>query len=267
MRFSFGANWLRFVDRSFSEERLGAAVRHIAGFAGTSAVSGRSVLDIGSGSGLASLAFIRMGAARVVGFDVDPLSVEAAWTLHRRAGAPAQWLILHGSVLDDAFMQTLGTFDLVYAWGCLHHTGDMWGALERAAARVSPGGVFYAALYDAGMYVDPPVSFWLDVKRRYGAAGLARRRWMEAWYVWRFVLNRRPWAVATLLNAGLRYRRERGMSFMTDVRDWLGGYPTEFATPREVSEFAARRLGLRHERTRTGAGNAEYLFHQPHTAG
>ncbi len=41
-------------------------------------VAGRRVLDVGCGSGILSFAALRLGAARVVGFDVDPGSVVTA---------------------------------------------------------------------------------------------------------------------------------------------------------------------------------------------
>ena len=47
---------------------------------------------------------------------------------------------LQGSILDKEFVDTLGTFDICYAWGVLHHTGALWDALNQVDSLVKPGG-------------------------------------------------------------------------------------------------------------------------------
>ena len=86
-------------------------------------------LDVGCGSGLLSLAARRLGA-EVHSFDSDPKSVACAMELKRRYMAEGPgWCIEEGSVLDNPYLRFLGRFDVVYAWGVLHHSGDMWRAL------------------------------------------------------------------------------------------------------------------------------------------
>jgi hypothetical protein len=53
---------------------------------------------------------------------------------------------------------------------------------------------------------------------------------------------------------------QRGMSFWTDVRDWLGGYPMEFAGFGETRDFCKREFDLDLVNSRTGEGCSEYLF-------
>ena len=103
-------------------------------------------MDIGSGSGLFSLAALRLGAT-VHSFDYDRQSVACAQELKRRyATGSGNWTIEQGSILDAAYLQNLGTYDVVYSWGVLHHTGQMWPAIEQAARRVKPQGLLAIAL-------------------------------------------------------------------------------------------------------------------------
>ena len=45
-------------------------------------------------------------------------------------------------------LKSLGQFDVVYSWGVLHHTGDMWRALENALIPLAPGASHYIAIYN-----------------------------------------------------------------------------------------------------------------------
>jgi SAM-dependent methyltransferase len=46
------------------------------------------------------------------------------------------------------YLKSLGTFDIVYSWGVLHHTGNMWQALQNVVPMVKPGGLLYIAIYN-----------------------------------------------------------------------------------------------------------------------
>jgi len=56
------------------------------------------------------------------------------------------------------------------------------------------------------------------------------------------------------------YKRLRGMSFYTDVRDWVGGCPTEFSSVAEVKRFVGVELQFDLVNIATGEANTEYLF-------
>ena len=55
------------------------------------------------------------------------------------------------------------------------------------------------------------------------------------------------------------YRQKRGMSLMTDIRDWLGGWPMEFVHDDEAVAFC-KKLGFRLENIKTGEACSEFLF-------
>src|SRR5882724_6872543 len=131
-RFEFGQNWKKYIERSFSQEKVEVSKRHILAFLMRSDLQGSTFLDIGCGSGLHSLGALQLGAAEVISFDYDKKSVEATSILYKYAGEPKNWKIMQGSVLDEQFMASLSKADIVYSWGVLHHTGDVWRAISNA---------------------------------------------------------------------------------------------------------------------------------------
>lgn len=241
-RFAFGANWSRFL-RVVNDVRIRRAEESLQEMLDMPSLAGMRFLDVGSGSGMFSLAARRLGAD-VVSFDFDALSVRCAEELRRRyAPGDTRWRIAQGSVLDDEFMTSLGDFDIVYSWGVLHHTGQMWDAIGRACGRVRRGGVLFIAIYnDQGR----KSVWWRRIKRTYTRLPRAAQ-WLyaaafgllfEAGAVGKALVGR-DWQL--LRNRWAQYEDVRGMSRWHDVVDWVGGYPFEVATPDAVLSFCESR--------------------------
>lgn len=259
-RFRFGENWARFLE-TLTDERIRRAEASLEARLETSSLRGWSFADVGSGSGLFSLAARRLGA-RVHSFDYDPHSVACTRELRRRYfdGDP-DWAVEEGSALDPDYLRSLGRFDVVYSWGVLHHTGDMWRALDNAASMVAPGGALVIAIYnDQGT----PSVRWKKVKRLYNRLPRGLRFLVLApsfvalhWHhVVKDFLLLRPFHTIR------HYGAERGMSFWCDLTDWVGGYPFEVATPKQIFDFfKARGFTLSDIETCRGTmGCNEFVF-------
>jgi 2-polyprenyl-6-hydroxyphenyl methylase/3-demethylubiquinone-9 3-methyltransferase len=260
-RFEFGKNWRRFL-KGLGAQRISEAERSLQAMLGVADLRGTSFLDMGSGSGLFSLAARRLGA-RVTSFDYDPQSVACTEALRQRFFAgDGDWTIAEGSVLDAAFLESLGAFDIVYSWGVLHHTGALWQALENAPIPLANGGRLLIAIYNHQRYWTR-VRTWL--KRAY-VASPAPLKWLLAGGQIGFQLAKGLVKdLALLRNPLARYRdynRSRGMSWWHDCLDWIGGYPFETATPEAIVDFFSRRGFVLERLVTCGKGHAcnQFVF-------
>jgi 2-polyprenyl-6-hydroxyphenyl methylase/3-demethylubiquinone-9 3-methyltransferase len=239
-RFPFGRNWTSFL-RVLDESRIQEAERSLSEMLGRDCIAGATFLDAGSGSGLFSLAAMRLGARRVHSFDFDPDSVKCTQEMRRKYFPAAEhWTVEQASVLDPAYLQRLGQWDIVYSWGVLHHTGDMWRALELVTGLVDRSGRLFIAIYNDQAWVS---DFWTSVKRVYNMGWLGRTAVLAAFLPY-FVGRGLLVDLIRRKNPLARYReyqRIRGMSALHDWKDWLGGYPFEVAKPEEVFSFFQAR--------------------------
>jgi 2-polyprenyl-6-hydroxyphenyl methylase/3-demethylubiquinone-9 3-methyltransferase len=251
-RFSFGENWAAFL-RVLDDDRIQSAQRALAAMLGTDDLSAKSFLDIGSGSGLSSLVARRMGA-RVTSFDYDPSSVGCTQELRRRYFPhDAAWRVEQGSALDPAYIESLGKFDIVYSWGVLHHTGQMWLGLELAAQAVAPQGQLFVAIYnDQGAWSGR----WARIKKFYCSGWLGRTLVSSTiipWWIFRQLVADLVWRRNPLRHYR-DYRKNRGMSVWHDWHDWLGGFPFEVAKPEALLDFYRAR-GFELVRLKTAGGS------------
>ena len=261
-RFRFGENWASFL-RLLNEDRIRRAEESLKGMLELERLDGKRFVDVGSGSGVFSLAARRLGA-EVVSFDYDEQSVACTAELKQRHFPDdPHWEVTQASVLDRDFLKSVGTFDVVYSWGVLHHTGRMWEALANVVPLVTPGGQLFIAIYnDQGR----ATRTWARVKKAYVAAPRPFK-WAVLWpafvRLWGPTIlrdtirgqPRRTWMSYSEDNSG------RGMDPWRDVVDWVGGYPFEAATPEQIFDFFREQgFDLTRLSTSGGSGCNEFVF-------
>jgi SAM-dependent methyltransferase len=263
--FEFGDNWQRY-SKLIDDGRISDAIAGLEKLCPGEVLDGKSFLDIGCGSGLHSLAALRLGADRVEAVDIDPKSVETTRSLLERYAEGADFVVRRSSVFDLR-NEAPGQFDVVYSWGVLHHTGAMNEAVAAAAALVKPGGWFAFALYRKTWMC----RFWAREKRWYSRTSPGNQGLALSLFVLLFRINMRLSQRSFRSYLAEYDKNSRGMDFFHDVHDWMGGYPYESISPLEVDR-TMNRLGFDREKAFLlpdsiplkiglfGSGNDEYVY-------
>lgn len=156
--FEFGTR--EYFD-AIEEYRYGSYAPWMKETIGFQRFAGKSVLEIGCGTGTDLVQFAR-GGAQVTALDLTPRSIEIA---RRRFGVYK--LAGEFAISDcEALAFPDSSFDAVYSFGVLHHTPDTERAIREIHRVLKPGGTAIVMLYHrASLY------YWGSVILKHGLAG------------------------------------------------------------------------------------------------
>tara|TARA_B100001989_G_scaffold3713_1_gene2466 strand:- start:9599 stop:10462 length:864 start_codon:yes stop_codon:yes gene_type:complete len=241
-RFKFGKNWKNFLKK-VNSKNINESKARLSEWLGSD-LSNLKFIDVGSGSGLSSLSAVKLGSD-VLSFDYDSDSVECTQLLKKlKASKNGNWEIMQGSILDKTFLNNLGRFDIVYSWGVLHHTGSMWEAITNACNLVNENGKIFISIYNEQ---DNGISHkWLKVKKKYNYLFEPFKSLYLIFILLviekrSFISHLRNNSIKDYISYRLNYNKSRGMSYFSDVIDWIGGYPYEFAKGEKIISFIEAR--------------------------
>lgn len=263
-RFRFGNNWKDFVDNNLNEESVKHAISCTKNILDESKIDlkDKTVIDIGCGSGLFSLVALELGAKFVTSFDFDPDSVICTKNLLRsRNFDEKNYKCIEGNILDVDFINNLGKYDLVYSWGVLHHTGELYQALKNATLLVENDGLIFISLYQKTIF-DP---LWKVEKKFFSSS--SKNIQLVICKIWIILLK----ILYTLKGKSFKkivsnYFMKRGMNFYNDLYDWLGGYPYEGIDTKDCVKFFSKLgfinilLKKRSKYYAISSGCNEYIF-------
>lgn len=228
--FEFGQNWAEY-SRTIDEERIANATNNLSRLIGVKSLKDKTFLDIGSGSGIHSYSALKLGAKFVQAVDIDPVSIKTTKTLLSSKSNFKNWNAEVVSVFDLSD-KIADKFDVVYSWGVLHHTGSMFRAIREASKMVKDDGLLVLALYRKTLLCP----FWKIEKQVFCklpsfAKKIVSFIYIAFYFLGLIVTGRSP--ITHIRN----YREKRGMNFYYDVVDWLGGYPYESISFKEMVHF------------------------------
>lgn len=239
------------------QERVRGMAEHLLYDFSLTSFEGMTFIDVGCGNGIASAAALYLGAKHVLSFDFQAASVQATSRLRSGVESMYPWDILQGSILDSAFVGSLPRGDLVYSFGMAMATGNSYLAMQNIAKLAAPDGlVLLLAHFKESGSASPDEHEWWRFKRKWPSLTPWQRQESMVAYMFLHLAEHMEqclgWqggaAEATFRGfnrsracVAERFRHyarsNRGMDFMTDAIDWLGGFPYDWIPLPRALDF------------------------------
>lgn len=132
---------------------------HILDLANFHSWSGKRVLEIGCGIGSDAVEFVKNGA-EYVGLDISQKSVDLAKSRFQLYGYAGDFYTIDASSKEE--MNKLGSFDLVYACGVLHHYPKIEDIINNVFDLLNSNGEFRFLVYSKNSWKFAMIQKGLD---------------------------------------------------------------------------------------------------------
>jgi len=189
-------------------------------------IKGKRVLDAGCGTGIFSIIFARNGAAEVIGLDISPGSLTTARHLKDN-------FKLDNVHFQQADMLQLPfpnqSFDIVWAWGTVHHTLNPWQAMEELLRVLKPGGSILLAIY-----TKTKITFLHEIIRK-TLIKTPRKTWPPLAKIMAFFLG----PVVAIFKK--REKSRQGEKLEELILDWYFVPIRHHYYPREIKDFLEQK--------------------------
>lgn len=230
MQFNFGLNWKEFSLKALSEERVESARRDFRALIGDIQLENKTFLDIGCGQGLSAL-IASEEHADVVCNDINHISEQLLKLNKAHFDISNPITFIKGSILEKSIIEKIKEchteYDIVHSWGVVHHTGNMYSAIDALCNLVKKEGYLVLAIYNR--HWSSP--YWKLIKYLYNKSPNLIRRMMICLFYYIIYIAK------YLVTHKSPMEKQRGMDFYYDVIDWVGGYPYEYASIQEISDY------------------------------
>jgi ubiquinone/menaquinone biosynthesis C-methylase UbiE len=218
----------RFYDVVWTEylPEYEASEKHWALFYSPAEVKDKAVLDAGCGTGIFSIIFANNGASRVLGIDISPGSLQTARSLKEKFGLPnvsfEQEDMLHLPFPDE-------TFDIVWAWGTVHHTTDPFRAIAELVRVLKRGGSLLLAVYKRTR-----LTFLHEIIRK-TLVRTPRKSWTAFSRVFAFIL------APVVFFFKKREKSRKGEKLEELILDWYFVPIRHYYTPEEIERYLGQK--------------------------
>jgi ubiquinone/menaquinone biosynthesis C-methylase UbiE len=203
-----------------------ATQKHWGLFYSADEVEGKSVVDAGCGTGIFSAIFAANGAGAVTGIDISPGSLRTAASLKARFN-------LENANFEVQDMLCLpyadASFDIVWAWGTVHHTTDPLAAITELGRVLRPGGSILLAIYRRTRVT------WIHEAIRRSLIRTPEWSWTTIANIMAFFL----WPVVWFFKR--REKSRQGEKLAELVLDWYFVPIRSYYTPEEIKRFLESR--------------------------
>ena len=208
--------WTEYIpEYEASEEHWGL-------FFSPNEVAGRTVLDAGCGTGIFSIIFANNGAAAVTGIDISQGSLDTARSLKDR-------FQLENASFQREDMLSLpfndGTFDIVWAWGTVHHTTAPLKAVDELIRVLKDDGVILLAVYKRTRLT------WVHEIIRKTLVRTPKRTWKALSKILAFVLS------PVVFFFKKREKSRKGEKLEELIMDWYFVPIRHYYFPEEIKTF------------------------------